>query len=357
MTLRCGGHCCQIPSLASKAFEASSVVAPLKVLSDMLWPTILKVVYLSLFLRYPTLNQFSCTIQGDYMSFFYVWRFSQSESSSSCLSGSFESIAQMGGANPCRAGKLSGYFVSEHHMTKISSIELLVGVSASFSVLREGSRTWERESTQKKSSGLMERQWTLLWESGMGAGMIMLINKRPQCLSLDIARPSHPGWGSQTVAQWSSIHLPTQETRVQSLVGIDPLEWEMTAHSSILAWKVPWTEEYGRLQSMGPQRGRQDWAPGQQQPPPRTGPSAQTRPPHVPSPWLLPSWASSGSWIQEILTSPSLVSPLCELGITVPRSCGVGLDRLTWAKVRHQRPNAIHLQDVQSQSPMCYHEA
>ena len=75
------------------------------------------------------------------MSFFYVWRFSQSESSSSCLSGSFESIAQMGGANPCRAGKLSAYFVSEHHMTKISSIELLVGVSASFSVLREGSRT------------------------------------------------------------------------------------------------------------------------------------------------------------------------------------------------------------------------
>ena len=42
----------------------------------------------------------------------------------------------------------------------------------------------------------------------------------------------------------------------------------------------------------------------------------------------------------------SLVSPLCELGITTSRSCGVGLDRITWAKVRHQGPNAIHLQDV-----------
>ena len=42
-----------------------------------------------------------------------------------------------------------------------------------------------------------------------------------------------------------------QETRVQSLGWEDPLEKEMAAHSSILAWKIPWTEEPGRLQSMG----------------------------------------------------------------------------------------------------------
>ena len=49
--------------------------------------------------------------------------------------------------------------------------------------------------------------------------------------------------------------LPTmRETRVQSLVQKDPLEKEMAAHSSILAWKIPWTEEPGRLQSMGSQR-------------------------------------------------------------------------------------------------------
>ena len=50
-------------------------------------------------------------------------------------------------------------------------------------------------------------------------------------------------------------HLPTmQETWVQSLGWEDPLEKEMATHSSILAWKTPWTEEPGRLQSMGLQR-------------------------------------------------------------------------------------------------------
>ena len=49
--------------------------------------------------------------------------------------------------------------------------------------------------------------------------------------------------------------LPTMwETWVQSLGREDPLEKEMATHSSILAWKIPWTEEPGRLQSMGSQR-------------------------------------------------------------------------------------------------------
>ena len=44
------------------------------------------------------------------------------------------------------------------------------------------------------------------------------------------------------------------ETRVRSLGWVDPLEKEMAVHSSILAWKIPWTEEPGRIQSMGLQR-------------------------------------------------------------------------------------------------------
>ena len=52
----------------------------------------------------------------------------------------------------------------------------------------------------------------------------------------------------------------TKEMRVWSLNQEDPLEEEMAAHSSILAWKIPWTEEPGRLQSMGLQRVRRDWA-------------------------------------------------------------------------------------------------
>ena len=46
----------------------------------------------------------------------------------------------------------------------------------------------------------------------------------------------------------------TQETRVQALGWEDPLEKEMAIHSSIIAWKIPWTEEPARLQSMGSQR-------------------------------------------------------------------------------------------------------
>ena len=47
-----------------------------------------------------------------------------------------------------------------------------------------------------------------------------------------------------------------RETRVQSLVQEDPLEKEMAIHSSTLAWKIPWTEEPGGLQSMGSQNNK-----------------------------------------------------------------------------------------------------
>ena len=49
------------------------------------------------------------------------------------------------------------------------------------------------------------------------------------------------------------------ETWVQSLVQEDPLEKGMTTHASILAWRIPWTEEPGVVQSMGSQRVRHDW--------------------------------------------------------------------------------------------------
>ena len=67
----------------------------------------------------------------------------------------------------------------------------------------------------------------------------------------------HPHRAS-LVAQ-SLKRLPARrETRVQPLGQEDPLEKEMATHSSILAWKIPWTEEPGRLQSMGSQRVRHD---------------------------------------------------------------------------------------------------
>ena len=55
-------------------------------------------------------------------------------------------------------------------------------------------------------------------------------------------------------------HLPTmRETWVGSLDQGDPLEKEMATHSSILAWKIPWTEEPSRLQPMGLQRVEDDF--------------------------------------------------------------------------------------------------
>ena len=58
------------------------------------------------------------------------------------------------------------------------------------------------------------------------------------------------GWGFPGSS--AGKNLPAmQETRVGSLGGEDPLEKEMAAHSTVLAWEIPWTEEPGRLQFMG----------------------------------------------------------------------------------------------------------
>ena len=60
-------------------------------------------------------------------------------------------------------------------------------------------------------------------------------------------------WASLAAQMVKSLPA-VQETWVQSLGWEDPLEEGMATHSSILAWRIPWTEEPGRLQSMGLQR-------------------------------------------------------------------------------------------------------
>ena len=60
------------------------------------------------------------------------------------------------------------------------------------------------------------------------------------------------------VAQMVKNLLAMQETWVQSLGQKDPLEKEMATHSSNPAWRIPWTEEPGGLQSLGSQRVRHD---------------------------------------------------------------------------------------------------
>ena len=72
-------------------------------------------------------------------------------------------------------------------------------------------------------------------------------------LSLTFFSDSTYKWGVSTVAQLVENPPAVQETRVQSLGREISLEEEMANHSSILAWKIPWTEEPGRLQFMGSQ--------------------------------------------------------------------------------------------------------
>ena len=66
-------------------------------------------------------------------------------------------------------------------------------------------------------------------------------------------------FGASLVAQMVKRLPAMQETQIQSLGREDPLEKEMATHFSILAWRIPWTEEPGRLQSMGFQSVGHNW--------------------------------------------------------------------------------------------------
>ena len=79
-------------------------------------------------------------------------------------------------------------------------------------------------------------KWLKTWDIFIYSVMASLVAQRLKCL---------PG-------MW--------ETWVQSLGWEDPLEKEMATHSSTLAWRIPWREEPGRLQSLGSQRVGHDWA-------------------------------------------------------------------------------------------------
>ena len=80
------------------------------------------------------------------------------------------------------------------------------------------------------------------------------------CCNIIVSEVNFPSGSTSLVAQMVK-HLSTmQETHVRSLGREDPLEKEMAVHSSTIAWKIPWTEEPGRLQSMGSQRVGHGWA-------------------------------------------------------------------------------------------------
>ena len=97
--------------------------------------------------------------------------------------------------------------------------------------------------------------WEILWTEEPGELQSGPSHKSWTRLKRLSTQNAHIKW-TEVVTQLVKNQPAMQETQVQSLVWEDPLEKEMATHSSILAWKISWTEESGGLQSMGSQRVR-----------------------------------------------------------------------------------------------------
>ena len=117
-------------------------------------------------------------------------------------------------------------------------------------------------STQGLNPGLLHCRWILYHLSYQRRIYISAIMKK----ATSYINIYHICYWFLFIAFWASLvaqmvkRLPAmRETRVWSLGWEDLLEKEMATHSSILAWRIPWTEEPGRLQSMGLQRVGHDW--------------------------------------------------------------------------------------------------
>ena len=94
---------------------------------------------------------------------------------------------------------------------------------------------------------------------GDARDMALRLQRTDWLLQAEIRQPK-PSKRVSQVGQWLRISLPMQETWVQCLGREDLLEKEMANPSRILAWKIPWTKEPGRLQSMGLQTVAHKWA-------------------------------------------------------------------------------------------------
>ena len=83
------------------------------------------------------------------------------------------------------------------------------------------------------------------------------VTKLPLHLRISVVSDKGPPYWFHGLPRWlSGKESAWQETLVPTLGQEDPLEKEMAAHSSLLAWKIPWTEEPGKLQSMGLEKRR-----------------------------------------------------------------------------------------------------
>ena len=96
--------------------------------------------------------------------------------------------------------------------------------------------------------------FALIDNEGFLSLLAILWNSAFRCLCLFFSPLLFASLLVSMVAQRLKRLPPMQETQVRSLGQGDPLEKEMVTHSSILAWRIPWTEDPGGLQTMGSQR-------------------------------------------------------------------------------------------------------
>ena len=130
---------------------------------------------------------------------------------------------------------------------------------------------WDMSSVQEPKSGLTMWQLSffLFFSILCGECERQLLNILHEVEEISRQRlkcwpPRHPSgalpWLLRALMAQTVKNLPAmQETWVRSQGKEDPLEKGMATHSSILDWRIPWTEEPGGLQSMGSQRVRHDW--------------------------------------------------------------------------------------------------
>ena len=106
---------------------------------------------------------------------------------------------------------------------------------------------WEDSLAKEMATHSGTLAWKIPWKEKPG-----------RLQSMESERVGHDWATSLSFTKWFLIFV-SPLIQVQSLCWEDPLEKEMATHSSTLAWKIPWTEEPGRLQSTGSQRVGHDW--------------------------------------------------------------------------------------------------
>ena len=153
----------------------------------------------------------------------------------------------------------SGYPDSAHRSTNSHFLSMTSSKKHIKDLKRSGTVGFRR--------GYLEKPITVLWILPLLFCTHSPSSKEKRCKCLPLNSGPRKGLQQSNLERvsYSRVtqtvkNLPAmQETQVWSLGREDPLKKEMTTHSNILAWRSPWTEEPGWLQSMGSQRVRHDW--------------------------------------------------------------------------------------------------